>query len=73
MLIGGNIKSWVKMKVLPGQFNDNGLFEPEPYNNRRIFAHLQLQAPSAENEILLDSPTIKQFGCSGSELPKILC
>ena len=73
LLIGGNIKSWVRMKVLPGRFNDNGLFEPEPYNNRRIFAHLQLQAPSTKNEVLLDSPTMKQFDCSGPELPKILC
>ena len=44
LLIGGNVRSWIRLKILPGQFNENGLFEPEPYNNRRIFAHLQLQA-----------------------------
>ena len=73
LLIGGNVRSWVRLKILPGQFNENGLFEPEPYNNRRIFAHLQLQARPVNNEALFNSPTLRQFDCSGSELPSILC
>ena len=36
LLIGGNVRSWVRLKILPGQFNKNGLFEPEPYNNRQF-------------------------------------
>ena len=73
LLIGGNVRSSVRLKVLPGQVNDHGMFEPEPYNNRQIFAHLQLQAPLIKKHSLLDSPTLRQFDCSGSEVPKILC
>ena len=73
LLIGGNVRSWVRLKILPGKFNGSGLFEPEPYNNRQIFAHLQLQARPINKEALFDSPTLRQFDCSGSELPSILC
>ena len=73
LLIGGNVRSWVRLKILPGQFNGSGLFEPEPYNNRQIFAHLQLQARPINKEALFDSPTLRQFDCSGFELPSILC
>ena len=71
LLIGGNVRSWVRLKMLPGKFNGSGLFEPEPYNNRQIFAHLQLQARPINKGALFDSPTLRRNGCS--ELPSILC
>ena len=71
LLIGGNVRSWVRLKILPGQFNGSGLFEPEPYNNRQIFAHLQLQARPINKEALLihrpcDSSTAPAPSCRQS-------
>ncbi len=64
MLIGGNVRSWVRLKLLPAAINDRGYLTPEPYNGRTIFAHLQLQAGDADNDMLHQSPTFQSLNCA---------
>ena len=63
MLIGGNVSGWVRLKLLPAEFNAGGLLAPAPYNGRRIFAHLKLQATAAEDHALEQSPTVQEGLC----------
>lgn len=73
LLIGGNVRSWVRLKMLPGRINGEGIFEPEPYNNRQIFAHLQLQADTVPNNAFNQALTMRQLSCSNTEIPATLC
>ncbi len=73
LLIGGNVRSWVRLKMLPGRVNGEGVFEPEPYNNRQIFAHLQLQAEAVPSNALNQALTMRQLSCSNTEIPATLC
>jgi hypothetical protein len=63
MTIGGNVSGWVRLKLLPAEFNAHGLLTPAPYNGRRIFAHLKLQASPANNRALEQSPTVQSLLC----------
>ena len=63
MLIGGNVRGWVRLKLLPADINDNGYLEAVPYNGRRIFAHLKLQADPIPNNALELSPSIQSLSC----------
>ena len=67
MLIGGNVRGWVRLKLLPADLTDEGLLIPAPYNDRRIFAHLKLQADMVSNRVFEQSPSIQALLCSGSE------
>ena len=73
LLIGGNVRSWVRLKMLPGRVNGKGIFEPEPYNNRQIFAHLQLQAAAVPSNAFNQALTMRQLSCSNAEIPATLC
>lgn len=66
MLIGGNVRSWVRLKLLPAEINDNGFLAPVPYNGREIFAHLQLQAEPVSNAVLEQSPSMQTLSCNDS-------
>ena len=66
MLIGGNVRSWVRLKLLPAEINEQGYLAPVPYNGRQIFAHLQLQAEPVSNTVLEQSPTLQAVSCSDS-------
>lgn len=63
MLIGGNVSGWVRLKLLPAEINADDLLVPAPYNGRRIFAHLKLQAAAAEEHALEQSPTVQEGLC----------
>ena len=63
MLIGGNVCGWVRLKLLPADINDNGYLEAAPYDSRRIFAHLKLQADSIPNNAFELSPSIQSLSC----------
>jgi hypothetical protein len=63
MLIGGNVRGWVNLKLLPADVNDAGVLEPVAYNGRRIFAHLKLQANSVPNNAFEQSPTLQSLTC----------
>ena len=44
LVIGGNVRGWVRLKLLPGELDDSGKLVPAPFSGRRIFGHLKLQA-----------------------------
>ncbi|MEX2468197.1 MAG: DUF2272 domain-containing protein [Pseudohongiellaceae bacterium] len=46
LVIGGNVRGWVRLKLLPGAVDSTGKLVPAPFSGRRIFAHLKLQAGS---------------------------
>ena len=63
MVIGGNVRGWVRLKLLPADINAEGLLAPVPYNGRQIFAHLKLQADSIPNNALEQSPSVQSLSC----------
>jgi len=63
MLIGGNVRGWVNLKLLPAEANEAGLFAPVAYNGRHIFAHLKLQADAVPNNVFERSPTLQSLSC----------
>jgi hypothetical protein len=66
LVIGGNVRGAVSLKLLPA-FKDSGkFFRPRDVSEgtRPIFAHLKLQAAAIGANAMDDSPTIKAFGCS---------
>ncbi|HJO11353.1 MAG: DUF2272 domain-containing protein [Gammaproteobacteria bacterium] len=63
MVIGGNVRGSVTMKLLPAIAATNGLLKPAPYNRRRIFAHLKLNADPISDNALDLSPTIRAMNC----------
>jgi len=67
MLIGGNVRASVRLKLLPADVNDEGLLIPLPYNGRIIFAHLKLNADAVSNNVFEESPSVQQLLCSGYE------
>ena len=61
LVIGGNVRGSVRMKVLPA-VQDAGLaLRPLSDNGRALFAHLKLDAPSIALNALDDTPTLKAF------------
>ncbi len=69
MVIGGNVRGSVTMKLLPATIAENGLLKPAPYNGRIIFAHLKLSADPVSTNALDLTPTFKAMGCSGIQTP----
>lgn len=64
MVIGGNVRAWVRLKLLPADLNAAGHLEPVPYNGRRIFAHLKLQAESVPTNVLEHAPSVQSLSCT---------
>lgn len=73
LLIGGNVRSWVRLKMLPASINDAGILAPVPYSGRSIFAHLQLQTKAISNASFELSPTVSALSCEelNSKLPTL--
>ncbi len=69
MAIGGNVRGWVRLKLIPASINDEGIFAPVPYNGRRIFAHLKLRAENVNGDALDRSPTVQSLACRDESLP----
>ena len=65
LLIGGNVLAWVSLKILPADFSNDGFLIPAPYNGRRLFAHLKLQADEVESSVFENSPSVQELLCSG--------
>jgi hypothetical protein len=74
LLIGGNVRAWVRLKILPADFSNQGFLVPVPYNGRRLFAHLKLQADEVENGVFENSPSVQNLLCGGYDfyLPGII-
>jgi hypothetical protein len=69
MVIGGNVRSSVTMKLLPATHEGNGHFKPAPYRGRTIFAHLKLNADPVSEDALSATPTFKSMVCSDQRMP----
>jgi hypothetical protein len=61
--IGGNVSDSVRLKRLPAGTGEHGL-QAVPYNGRRMFAHLQLQAPDIEPNAIDNSPSMLALRCN---------
>ena len=74
MLIGGNVRSWVRLKMLPAEINASGLLAPVPYNGRNIFAHLKLRTKTDSATSLEQSPTLSTLSCEEmhDKIPSLL-
>lgn len=79
MVIGGNVRSSVRMKVLHAVQDEGEAMRPLSDNGRALFAHLKLEAPSIALNALDSTPTLQERQCeapaptllaiSGSSLP----
>jgi hypothetical protein len=74
MLIGGNVRSWVRLKMLPAEINNSGFLAPVPYDGRRIFAHLKLRTDAVAANSLEQSPTLSALSCEEmyNKIPSLL-
>jgi hypothetical protein len=61
MVIGGNVRGAVSLKLLPAEFGVPGSAEPRAIGRgrRAVFAHLKLSAASIEADALTSSPTLE--------------
>jgi hypothetical protein len=68
LAIGGNVRGTVGLKILPAVAADGGVRLREPSDardDRPLFAHLKLRAPSGAGEPFDASPTVRALSCAG--------
>lgn len=63
MVIGGNVRSSVRMKVLHAVQEEGEALRPLSDNGRALFAHLKLEAPSIALNALDSTPTLLAQEC----------
>ena len=63
MVIGGNVRSSVRMKVLHAVQEEGQALRPLSDNGRALFAHLKLEAPSIALDALDSTPTLQARQC----------
>ncbi len=63
MVIGGNVRSSVRMKVMHAVQDDGQALRPLSDNGRALFAHLKLEAPSIALNALDSTPTLQSRQC----------
>lgn len=61
MVIGGNVRGSVRMKVMHAVQDEGEALRPLSDNGRPLFAHLKLEAPSIALNALDDTPTLQAF------------
>lgn len=61
MVIGGNVRGSVRMKVMPAVQDNGQALRPLSDNGRALFAHLKLEAPSIALNALDETPTLQAF------------
>ena len=74
MVIGGNVRAWVRLKLLPADYSQDGAIIPAPYDGRRIFAHLKLRAKNVSEMVFDESLSIWQQICgeNSADLEEII-
>ncbi len=74
MVIGGNVRAWVRLKLLPADYSQGGAIIPAPYDGRRIFAHLKLQAKNVSDMVFEESLSLWQQRCgkNNADLEEII-
>ena len=72
LVIGGNVRGAVRLKLLAATFDRKPGMEPSVRSvglgRRTIFAHLKLRADAIEAEAFENSPTMKALSTQGSDL-----
>lgn len=63
MVIGGNVRGSVRMKVLQAVQDEGGALRPLSDNGRALFAHLKLDAPAIALNALDHTPTLQALPC----------
>lgn len=64
MVIGGNVRGSVRLKVFPAVRDGSEPLRPLGDNGRILFAHLSLKADAIEGEALDNSPSVQMLACS---------
>jgi hypothetical protein len=67
MVIGGNVRSSVRMKVLHAVKDEGEQLRPLSDNGRALFAHLKLAADSIEPDALDNAPSMASLNCGRSQ------
>ena len=71
LVIGGNVRSSVRLKFLPARLDTDGpadVYASIGRGSRAVFAHLKLQAPAIGNDAFETSPTIKALSADPGSL-----
>ncbi|MGB4247747.1 MAG: DUF2272 domain-containing protein [Pseudohongiellaceae bacterium] len=67
MVIGGNVRGSVRLKVFPAVRDGSEPLRPLGDNGRILFAHLSLKADAIEGEALDNSPSVQMLACSAPQ------
>jgi hypothetical protein len=67
MVIGGNVRSSVRMKVLHAVQDDGEQLRPLSDNGRALFAHLKLAADAIELNALDNTPSMASLNCKAPQ------
>jgi hypothetical protein len=68
LVIGGNVRGAVSLKILPARRGTSGRFVPgrDDEEDADLFAHLQLRTPGpVERDALTRAPTMRAIACAG--------
>ena len=66
MVIGGNVRGTVRMKVLQAVQDEGEPLRPVSDNGRALFAHLKLEAPAIALNALDNTPTLQTLPCKAA-------
>lgn len=58
IVVGGNVRATVRMKIMPATRSDDMPLRPIADNGRELFAHLKLQTPAIEANALASTPSL---------------
>jgi len=67
LVIGGNVRSSVRMKVMHAVQDEGESLRPLSDNGRALFAHLKLQAPAIALNALDTTPTMQARQCEAAQ------
>ncbi len=71
LVIGGNVRSSVRMKVMHAVKDEGASLRPLSDNGRALFAHLKLQAPAIALDALDTTPTMQARQCEAPRTAQI--
>jgi hypothetical protein len=73
LALGGNVRGVVSLKLLPATRQADGSLRPGTGDEERpMFAHLKLRAPSIGLDALSRSPAVSTSGCLATSAPAVL-
>jgi hypothetical protein len=72
MLIGGNVRGSVRMKIISSVVTPDGHPQAVSDNGRLFFAHLKLRTEAIEANALNQSPTLLALGCNARQTSTLM-